>query len=888
MTDSRRILWLIVIMMAAVTVSTAVAIAVLYRTAFELERSHLTQNADDQAHLMDAVARFDRQHITLDHATSAAATLSQIHTAFDHYPSDGQIAEIAVAQRQGEYIVYLVTHGRVATEAVEPIPFDSRLAEPMRRALSGHSGSMIGLDYRGVRVLAAYHPVPLLDAGVVAKMDLADIRAPFLRGAAMVIGLALVLVSVGTVLFTRLTNPIVRHLTETEQRYQRLFRGAPVPIWEQDFSGVCEALQGLKRSGVADLNGHLADHPELVRQLIGKVQIREANAAALQLFGARSGRQFIAWFERTFVPATLEPFADRLQALWEDREALLSQTVPVTTLDGRDLTVIVSMVIPSGQGGYRSVPVSALDVTPNLNLRRREDELALILASTGEGIFGMDTAGRCTFINRAALAMLGYQDERALLGRDMHSLIHHTCRDGTPLPPEDCPILRACCHDSMVRLEDEALWRADGTSFPADLSSYPMLRDGAIVGTVVTFTDITDRKAKEAELVQSQKMDVVGQLTGSIAHDFNNLLAIILTNLNALDERLGDVADAEIGEILDDANSAARDGTVLTRRLLAFSRRQPLEPQWIDLHVFIEHTCRFLRRVIGEGIELDVLRGDAPLPVCVDRQRLENTLLNLAINARDAMPAGGSLRIEARRQRVGADDSPLHPRLAAGSYALISVEDTGVGMSQDVLRQAVEPFYSTKPIGKGSGLGLSSAVEFARQCGGDLRIRSAPGRGTRVSLFLPEAVPAASDAGRRSGPRGATAGSATVLVVDDERRMRRLARRTLSELGYQVLEAESPAAAARLLEQDVSVDLLFTDVVMPGEIDGRTLGQWAQQERPGFKVLLTSGFPQPADAEATLGAEPLPLLQKPYSKAQLKEALETLLDPEVPRRAAPG
>ncbi len=247
MTERRRILWLILIMMAAVTVSTAVAITVLYRTAFGQERAHLIQTAEDQAHLMDAVARFDQRHGTS--GASEAATLSQIETAFSHYPSDSGIAEVVVAQRQVDQIVFLVTHGRMAANQVEPIPFDSRLAEPMRRALSGDSGSMIGLDYRGVRVLAAYYPVPLLNAGVVAKMDLAEIRAPFVRGAAMVIGLASVLVSVGTVLFLRLTGPIVRHLNETEQRYQRIFRGAPVPIWELDISGVGEALQDLRTIG---------------------------------------------------------------------------------------------------------------------------------------------------------------------------------------------------------------------------------------------------------------------------------------------------------------------------------------------------------------------------------------------------------------------------------------------------------------------------------------------------------------------------------------------------------------------------------------------------------------------------------------------------------------
>jgi PAS domain S-box-containing protein len=736
-------------MLVAVTVSTAVAITVLYRTAFQQVRSQLIQTADDQAHLIDAVARFDQQHQGGSAGASEAATLSQIRSAFHHYPSDGQIGEITIAQRHGDKIVYAVTHGRVATEGVEPIPIDSKLAEPMRRALSGHSGTMTGLDYRGVMVLAAYHPVPILNAGVVAKMDLADIRAPFVRGAAWIIGLATMLVTAGTVLFVRLTNPIVRHLNETEQRYQRIFQGAPVPIWEQDVSGVGEALQDLRRAGVTDLGRHLAAHPGLLRPLVGKVRIKEANAAALELVGARSGRQFIAWFERTFVPATLDLYADTLQALWDGREALLNQTVTVKALDGRDLTVSLSMTIPGANSEYRSVPASALDVSADVGLRRREAELALILASTGEGIFGMDLKGQCTFVNRAALQTLGYRDEDELLGRDMHSVIHHSCRDGTPLPPEDCPILRARGQSTSVCLEDEALWRRDGTSFPAEYRSYPMLREGAIVGAVVTFTDITQRKEREAQLVQSQKLEVVGQLTGAIAHDFNNLLTIILTNLHVLKGELGKVLDADIAEVIEDAESAAQDGASLTRRLLTFARRHPLEAHRMDLDVFIQHTSRFLRRITGSNIELIVKPGGTPLPVRVDRQQLENTVLNLAVNARDAMPGGGTLTIEARRQSVGVEGAPSDPGLSTGDYVVVSVSDTGTGMSPEVLQHAVEPFYSTKAMGKGSGLGLSSALVFAQQSGGDLRINSAPGQGTTVSIFLPEAAPRASDTHRK-------------------------------------------------------------------------------------------------------------------------------------------
>ncbi len=746
MTEHTRIVWLIVVMMVAVTVSTAVAITVLYRTAFEQVRAHLIQTAEDQAHLIDAVARFDQQHQGGSAGASGAATLSQIQTAFHHYPSKGQIGEIAVAQKQGDKIVYLVTHGQVSTEGVEPIPFDSIFAEPMRQALSGHSGTMIGLDYRGVTVLAAYQPIPHLNAGVVAKVDLANIRAPFVRGATMVIGLATLLVTAGTVLFVRLTSPIVRHLNETEQRYQRIFQGAPVPIWEQDISGVSGALQDLRRAGVTQLGRHLSRHPELLRQLVGKVRIKEANAAALELFGARSGRQFMAWFERTFVPATLDLYADTLHALWDGREALLNQTVTVKALDGRDLTVSLSMIIPGANAEYRSVPASALDVSADVRLRRHEQELGLILASTGEGIFGMDMKGKCTFVNRAALRMLGYRDEHELLGRAMHPLIHHSCRDGTPLAPENCPILAARGQDRPVCLEDELLWRRDGTSFTAEYRSYPMRKEGAVLGTVVTFNDITQRKEREAQLVQARKMEVVGQLTGAIAHDFNNLLTIILTNLQVLKGKLGEVSDTDTGELIEDAESAAKDGASLTHRLLAFSRRRPLEPKWTDLDGFLQHRSGFLRRMTGGNIELILKPSGEPLPMRVDRQQFENALLNLTINARDAMPGGGTLTIEVRRQCILTDEASSHPGLLPGDYVVVSISDTGFGMSPEVLRHAVEPFYTTKAVGKGSGLGLSSALAFAQQSGGDLSITSAPGQGSTVSIFLPEPAPGADDA----------------------------------------------------------------------------------------------------------------------------------------------
>jgi PAS domain S-box-containing protein len=882
----KRITGLVAIMMVAVCVSTATAIALLYRTAFEQQKAYLMQSVHDQAKLIETVARFDAAEHVGTPGGAVAHTLSEIKAAFDHYPNFGQLAEIAVARRQGDELVYLIRHGRSSLRRPEAVRFSSPLAEAMRRAVSGESGSMIGLDYRGVTVLAAYEPIPPLGVGLVAKVDLADIRAPFIRAGAAVLGLALVLVTAGAVLFHRLTNPLIRHLGETEQRYERLFNSAPVPMWEQDFSRVSRALDDLKCSGIEDIGRHLAQHREKVRPLMDKVVVNDINAAALRQFGAPSARQLTEWIAQSLIHADPELARAQLQAIAQGREALLSRTVVTRTLDGREFSVNMSVLIPHAEDGYGTVAVSALDVTSAVQLRRREEELRLILASTGEGIFGMDTKGRCTFVNRVALKMLGYRREQDLLGQDMHTRIHHTCRDGRLSPSEDCPVYRSCHEKDAVLLEDELLWRADGTSFPADYRSYPMVRDGVVLGTVVTFTDITERKEREAQLLQARKMEVVGQLTGGVAHDFNNLLAVILTNLHLLEERLGESQDPDIPEMLGDAASAASDGAALIRRLLAFSRKQPLAPQWMDLDLFIDHTSRFLRRLTGEGIELVVRRPGTPLPVRVDRQQVENALLNLTINARDAMPKGGTLTIDARRQSVDASEAAADDGLSPGAYVVVSVSDTGIGMSPEVARRALEPFYSTKPMGKGSGLGLSSTLGFARQSGGGLTVSSAPGKGTTVSLFLPEAesVPA-DEAAEPKTPDTLQAG-VKVLVVDDEARVRKLARRNLSSLGYHVLEAQNAAAAMGVLEGDPDVSLLLTDLVMPGEMDGRALARWARARYPTLRILLTTGFDREARALEAADEPSPPLLPKPYSKDQLRQAvLAALSETQSPAHA---
>jgi PAS domain S-box-containing protein len=614
--------------------------------------------------------------------------------------------------------------------------------------------------------------------------------------------------------------------------------------------------------------------------LVEEVRIKEANAAALRLFAAHSNKQFIVWFEQNFVPIACEETASELlKALWTGREALLTRTLYIRSMDGRELTVLLSMVIPHTGNGYRSVPVAALDITADLKLSRREQELDLILASTGEGLYGMDNRGQCIFINRAALQMLGYPDESALLGRNMHGLIHPGCPGDGSSPADDCPVYLAGQQNAVVLLDEVELTRADHSRFSATYRSYPMLQDGTMVGTVVSFNDITERKEQDAQHLHAQKMEVMGQLTGGIAHDFNNLLAIILSNLRMLAAQFAGKVDAQTDELMEDTLSAAEDGAELTTRLLVFSRRDARMPRRVEINTLLADYHKFLGSVTGDEIELLVHRADQPLSIVIDTQELANVILNLAINARDAMPAGGKLIIEADRQDFAVETSSGQSALRAGSYVVIRVTDTGAGMSTEISQRAIEPFFTTKPAGKGSGLGLSMVFRFAQQAGGGLRIESAPGQGTTVSLYLPEvhSVQDARDESQAHRIAVETPSKTTILLVEDEPRTRRSVKRLLVELGYRVLEAADASEAIRILEQDQGLDLLFTDLVMPGELDGRELGFWTRRHRPGLKVLLTSGQLQhPADTTMPDG-KLLPFIRKPYTKDQLQRTIQDLL-----------
>lgn len=391
--------------------------------------------------------------------------------------------------------------------------------------------------------------------------------------------------------------------------------------------------------------------------------------------------------------------------------------------------------------------------------------------------------------------------------------------------------------------------------------------------------DMTEHLAAEERLRRSQRLEAIGQLTGGIAHDFNNLLLVAIGSLDLLQERLAD--DPKAASLVDNALTALFRGAELTRQLLAFARRQPLDAKATDVNERISAIIEWLRRTLGEEIEIATELAPGLWPALVDPTQLESALVNLAINARDAMPGGGRLIIETENKSLDERYSGENAETAPGDYVMVAISDNGTGMSPDVLAKVFDPFFTTKEPGKGTGLGLSMVYGFARQSRGHIKVYSEIGHGTTVRLYLPRsdalplgAVPAAAN------DHPGVGGGERILVVEDDPDVRQVVVFQLRDLGYRVIEARSGESALKIIERGEAVDLLFTDLVMPGGMSGTDLVRTARAIRPGLKVLATSGFAQGSMHGGLAEHDITSLLSKPYRKADLATKLRKIFDVE--------
>ncbi len=687
---------------------------------------------------------------------------------------------------------------------------------------------------------------------------------------------------------------------------------------------------------------------------------------------------------------------------------------------------------------------AVLTVRDDTARRNAEDALSqsraylkLLLDSTEEAFYATDREGVTTLCNAAFVRMLGFDSEDEAVGRKLHEVIHHSHLDGSPYAVSDCPIYHCAANGIAAHVTDEVFFRLDGTAFPVEYRASPIVQAGENCGAICTFVDITQRRAaeralaeseqrfrriadstpvsmwvsgtdrkrvfvnqayvdflgmsyeqaidfdwrqvvhpddaeriaaesiageasgapfvlegryrradgeyrwlrsilqprfggggyltgfigvahdvsqaKEAEtalrelnqtletridralaeraeveeqLRQSQKMEAVGQLTGGIAHDFNNLLTIVSGNIDMARRSLGANADGRTLRAIGNAIKGADRAAALTQRLLAFSRRQPLQPRATDINRLLAGMTELLDRALGETIDLQMVAGAGLWRVEVDPNQLENAILNLAVNARDAMPEGGKLTIETSNAHIDETYVPAQREVATGPYVLVCVSDTGVGMSAEVMAKAFDPFYSTKEVGKGTGLGLSQVYGYVKQSGGHVKIYSEPGEGTSVKIYFPrlnaEMNPAEDD---EPEVVAAITGQETILVVEDDDDVRMYTVETLRELGYRVLEAHDGPSALRLLDrQEESVRLLLTDVVMPA-MSGRELADRARSAYPEMQVLYMTGYARNAIVHGGRLDPGVELLTKPFTQDSLAAKIREVIDKGEAERA---
>jgi PAS domain S-box-containing protein len=553
---------------------------------------------------------------------------------------------------------------------------------------------------------------------------------------------------------------------------------------------------------------------------------------------------------------------------WEQEKSRLEARIRELAEEAASLRKRNAALEARASTGARDLAASAT------RLEEAEQHLTLLIdAVTDYAIFMLDPRGHVVSWNPGAQRIKGY-DRAEIVGQ--HFSRFYTAPDRAAGVPDRA--LARAAEAGKYELEG---WRQrkDGTRFWANVV-ITAIRDeaGKLIGFAKITRDLTERRASEERMRQAQKMEAVGQLTGGVAHDFNNLLTVITGNIESLKRRLAERNEPALERLATAAQRGAERGALLVHRLLAFSRSQPLEPKPVSVNTLVSGMSDMLRRTLGETILIETVLAGGLWTTFVDTTELESALLNLAINARDAMPDGGKLTIEAANvyldEAYGAEAD-----IAPGQYVGIFVSDTGTGMSPEVLAKAFEPFFTTKGIGEGTGLGLSQVYGFIKQSGGHVKIYSEVGAGTTVKLYLPRHIEARERGSTNPAAQAAPQGRGeTILVVEDDADVRSFTIEMLRELGYTVLEAIDGAGALRLLDAHREIVLLFTDVGLPGGMNGRQLADEALRRRGNLKVLFTSGYARNAIVHHGRLDPGVELLSKPFTYATLGVRIRRLLD----------
>jgi PAS domain S-box-containing protein len=1006
MNERKRVLLLLSVMAFTVLIVAGLTAYLLYSAAFNEQTERLTVSVQSQARLIEAVALFatarqkgDRNLFTEDTAT---ATLSQIKEAHRSYRDFGETGEFTLARREENQIVFLLSHRHRDLDQPKPVPFDSNLAEPMRMALSGKSGAIVDLDYRGKKVLAAYEPVGVLNLGIVAKIDMDEIRAPFVKAYATALAFGFLMIFAGALFFLRVTNPIIRHLEEHAGQMERAA------------TSLRESEERLRKIIEKSVDAILVVSPERV--------IRFSNPAAEVLFG-RTSQELIgsylgfpfsgeATMEIEIVRPNREQVTSEMRVAgieWEGKPAFLTSIRDMTERKRSQERILhlnrlvrairnVNQLIAKEKNrerliqgacenlvetrGLNSAWIALMDKSGRiyhvadaglgerslpLKQRLESGDLPQCAQKALEkpGIIHVDDVGtQCAdcslapcFQGESAFSVrleyggliyglltssvpapfgreleeqslfqevgddiafgifnLGQEEElrnsreflNAILDRvpdpifikdEQHRwiLVNEKFCEITGAPREE--LLGKSDHDYFRKEEADLFWKVDEEVFntgkenfseesitsattgtPLFLDTKKALYQGAhgekfIVGIG---RDVTAQKSIQKQFFQSQKLEVVARMSGSIAHDFNNLMTTVIGNAELI--LMGIPKDDPIREYVGDIKKAGESATSLTRQLLAFSRRQILQPIVLNTNEVVSDMDKMLRRLIGEDIEVETILASDLGYVEADPGQLEQVIMNLAVNAGDAMPEGGKLVIETANVELDDEYSRAHIAVTPGSYVMLAVSDTGIGMTREVQSQIFEPFFTTKEKGKGTGLGLSTVYGIVKQSNGNIWVYSEAGKGTTFKVYLPRTEKGEHGPAEKKTEPVSLKGSETILLVEDEEMLRKMVVKALEAYGYTVLDAPNGQEALRVCQEyDGTIHLMLTDVVMPG-MSGRELAGRVTSMRPDLKILFMSGYTKNAIVHHGILDKGIDFFQKPFTPEGLAEKARQVLD----------
>ncbi|MCG6203941.1 ATP-binding protein [Rhodopseudomonas sp. HC1] len=664
-------------------------------------------------------------------------------------------------------------------------------------------------------------------------------------------------------------------------REGRLVPTSAAGRWQDDFPDLAAAL-GAKNGAAAVLTG---PDGQRVAAVIGLIRLPN---------GIRAGVIETIAFDTIMAPAKALQSASLIVALVAGLVAVLvsvllsrSLAKPVVQLTAavEQFASTGRIAVPRGLSGETLRLAAAFEhMTSEIDsttkaLRTKSEQLDKIIASMADAVAVIDAGGRRVFANPRCLALFG---EAAEIDSEQWKRKYKRLKaDGvTPMPDGESPSSRARRGESFDNV-DLGIRRTDEAELIQLVASARPIEnpDGSFGGAVIVYRDITALKEAERQLRQAQKMQAIGQLTGGVAHDLNNILTVLTGGVEMLAEGVGDrPALKDVALMVDQAVSRASD---LTNGLLSFARKQPLQPRSIDVNALMEETARLLRSTFSGTIEIDFRPAPALGPALADPSQLSSALLNLAINARDAMPGGGRLLLETANVNLDKVYAEQHDEVTPGHYVVLVITDTGTGIPALIRDRVFEPFFTTKAVGEGTGLGLSMVYGFVKQSGGHIEIHSREGSGTAIRLYLPSASPQRSETAAPLPT--AQGGRETILVVEDDVLVRSYVMTDLAALGYTTHAAASAAHAMAMVYDEVEFDLLFTDVMLGGPINGAQLADELRKYRPNLKVLFTSGYGDNVLKQWNTGVEGALLLEKPYRRGDLARMLRLAVDgPAVP------